>query len=114
MCSKSKAPRIPIAACAPAAHEQFFPPTGSAARSQEDPSECCNVQSYITGRTQSGSPMIRRSKKPAFPVQQQEERTMEAYHIDRFGSVDGIVLQSERGPPARTEGDPDASARELA
>jgi NADPH:quinone reductase-like Zn-dependent oxidoreductase len=42
--------------------------------------------------------MIRRSKKPAFPVQQQEERKMEAYHIDRFGSVDGIVLRSSEDP----------------
>jgi hypothetical protein len=39
---------------------------------------------------------------------------MEAYRIDRFGSVDGIVLRSSEDPPARTEGDPDASARELA
>ena len=38
---------------------------------------------------------------------------MEAYHIDRFGSVDGIVL-IERGPAARAERDPDARARELA
>jgi len=41
---------------------------------------------------------------------------MEAYRIDRFGSVDGIVLRSSEGPrpgcPA--EGDPDAGARELA
>jgi hypothetical protein len=37
---------------------------------------------------------------------------MEGYHIDRFGSVDGIVLRS-RGPSARTERGPDAGAREL-
>jgi NADPH:quinone reductase-like Zn-dependent oxidoreductase len=42
--------------------------------------------------------MIRRPKKPAFPVQQLEERTMEAYRIDRFGSVDGIVLESSENP----------------
>src|SRR5712671_5945523 len=42
--------------------------------------------------------MIRRSTKPAFPVQQQEERKMKAYHIDRFGSVDGIVLRSSEDP----------------
>jgi hypothetical protein len=39
---------------------------------------------------------------------------MEAYRIDRFGSVDGIVLRSSEGSPARAEGDPDASARQLA
>jgi hypothetical protein len=41
---------------------------------------------------------------------------MEAYRIDRFGSVDGIVLRSSEDPRpgARVEGDPDASARELA
>jgi len=32
------------------------------------------------------------------PVQQQEERRMKAYHIDRFGSVDGIVLRSTEDP----------------
>ena len=26
---------------------------------------------------------------------------MEAYHIDRFGSVDGIDAEGERGPAAR-------------
>jgi hypothetical protein len=58
--------------------------------------------------------MIRPSATP-FPVQHQGEK-MEAYRIDRFGSVDGIVLRSSEGPrpgcPA--EGDPDAGARELA
>ena len=39
---------------------------------------------------------------------------MEAYRIDRFGSIDGIVAAVERGPSARAKGDPDASARELA
>src|SRR5712675_2802631 len=42
--------------------------------------------------------MIRRPTKPAFPVQQQEERRMKAYHIDRFGSVDGIALRSSEDP----------------
>jgi hypothetical protein len=42
--------------------------------------------------------MIRRPTKPAFLVQQQEERRMKAYHIDRFGSVDGIVLRSTEDP----------------
>ena len=32
---------------------------------------------------------------------------MEAYHIDRFGSVDGIILR-ERGSQTGPEGDPDA------
>jgi hypothetical protein len=36
---------------------------------------------------------------------------VEAYRIDRFGSVDGIVLRSSEDPPA--QGDPDAGAREL-
>jgi hypothetical protein len=39
---------------------------------------------------------------------------MEAYRIDRFGSVDGIVPRSSDDPSARTEGDPDAGAREFA
>src|SRR5467141_4186832 len=42
--------------------------------------------------------MIRRSTKPAFPAQQQEEIKMEAYRIERFGSVDGIVLRSSEDP----------------
>jgi hypothetical protein len=39
---------------------------------------------------------------------------VEAFRIDRFGSVDGIVAALERGPSAPTEGGSDAGARELA
>jgi hypothetical protein len=34
----------------------------------------------------------------AFPVQTPEDENMEAYRIDRFGSVDGIVLRSGEDP----------------
>ena len=48
----------------------------------------------------------------AFPGQPPEGK-MEAYRIDRFGSIDGIVLRSSVDPgPGR--GDPDACARQLA
>ena len=38
---------------------------------------------------------------------------MEAYHIERLGSVDGIMLRSSEDP-ARAAGGPDAGAREFA
>src|SRR5271167_2638287 len=34
----------------------------------------------------------------AFPGQRPEEENMEAYRIDRFGSVDGIVLRVSEDP----------------
>ena len=39
---------------------------------------------------------------------------MQAYRIDRFGTVDGIVLRSSDDSRPGTEGGSDASARELA
>jgi hypothetical protein len=39
---------------------------------------------------------------------------MQAYSIDRFGTVDGIVLRSSDDSRPGTEGGGDASARELA
>jgi hypothetical protein len=39
---------------------------------------------------------------------------MNAYRIERFESVDGIVLRSCDDPATVAEGDPDAGARELA
>jgi len=37
---------------------------------------------------------------------------MEAYHIERLGSVDGIMLRSSEDPARAAEG-PDAGAREF-
>ena len=39
---------------------------------------------------------------------------MKAYRIERFGSVDGIVLRSSDDPTTRAARGPDAGARELA
>jgi NADPH:quinone reductase-like Zn-dependent oxidoreductase len=42
-------------------------------------------------------PWERHGTKP-ITVDNREEEEMEAYHIDRFGSVDGIVLRSSEDP----------------
>jgi len=54
------------------------------------------------------------TRKKPMAVSNEWEEEMDAYRIDRFGSVDGIVLRSNEDPPGRTEGGPDEGARELA
>jgi D-arabinose 1-dehydrogenase-like Zn-dependent alcohol dehydrogenase len=54
-------------------------------------------EAIITRQAQPGSSMIRPLPKPHFRLSHQGG-TMEAYRIDRFGSVDGIVLRSSEDP----------------
>jgi hypothetical protein len=56
----------------------------------------------------------RASSCHANPEDYDEMRCAENDVASRFGSVDGIVLRSSEDPRPRAEGDPDASARQLA
>jgi hypothetical protein len=46
----------------------------------------------------AGFATARRCRGKAITVDNREEEEMEAYRIDRFGSVDGIVLRSSEDP----------------
>src|ERR1700730_18722361 len=72
---------------ATAAARSLLTSTESGARGQEDPSR----NGPDRGRL---SPVISEAR---FRPSHQEER-MEAYHIERFGSVDGIVLRPGEEP----------------
>ena len=68
----------------------FSPSTESVAHGQEDPSATDPIEFVY-------HPAI---SEVAFPAQPPGGEKMESYSIDRFGSVDGIVLRSneDRGP----------------
>jgi hypothetical protein len=54
-------------------------------------------EAIITGTNEFWSSIIPALARPRFRPSHREER-MEAYHIERFGSVDGIVLRSSEDP----------------